>query len=91
MEKATAYLKEQVLSPKSPDLLRAYGAYILSLTGALDRDAFQAIKREYPKLSREGKILVLLAGKQANFMSAKELHGRPQARGHRDHRRDRRG
>ena len=73
LAKATDYLKEQVLSPKSPDLLRAYGAYILSLTGALDRDAFQAVKREYPKLSREGKILVLLAGKQANFMSAKEL------------------
>ena len=73
LAKATDYLKEQVLSPKSPDLLRAYGAYILSLTGALDRDAFQAVRREYPKLSREGKILVLLAGKQANFMSAKEL------------------
>jgi uncharacterized protein YfaS (alpha-2-macroglobulin family) len=61
LEKAAGYLKEQVLSPKSPDLLRAYGAYILSLTGALDRDAFQAVRREYAKLSREGKILVLLA------------------------------
>ncbi len=73
MEKATGYLREQVLSPKSPDLLRAYGAYILSLTGSLDRDAFQAIRQEYPKLSREAKILVLLAAKQANYMSAKEL------------------
>ncbi len=73
LAKATGYLKEQGLSPKSPDLVRAYGAYILSLTRALDRDAFQAVRREYPKLSREGKILVLLAGKQANFMSPKEL------------------
>ena len=73
MEKATGYLREQVLSPKSPDQLRAFGAYILSLTGSLDRDAFQAVRQEYPKLSREGKILVLLAAKQANYMSAKEL------------------
>jgi alpha-2-macroglobulin len=73
LEKANSYLKEQVLNPKSPDLLRAYGAYILSFTGALDRDAFQAILRQYAKLSREAKILLLLAGKQANLMSAKDL------------------
>jgi hypothetical protein len=73
LEKAAGYLKEEVLNPKSPDLLRAYGAYILSLTGALDRDTFQAVRRDYPKLSREGKILLLLAAKQANFMSIKEL------------------
>ena len=47
----------------------------MSLTGSLDRDAFQSIRQGYPKLSREAKILVLLAAKQANYMSAKELAG----------------
>ncbi len=73
MEKATGYLREQVLNVKSPDLLRAYGAYILSLTGSLGRDTFQAVRQGYPKLGREAKILVLLAGKQSNYMSDREL------------------
>jgi uncharacterized protein YfaS (alpha-2-macroglobulin family) len=53
--------------------MRAYGAYILSLTGSLGRDTFQAVRQGYPKLGREAKILVLLAGKQSNYMSAREL------------------
>jgi uncharacterized protein YfaS (alpha-2-macroglobulin family) len=67
------YLQDKALSPKHPALLRAYAAYILSLNKKLPRDAFQSLRRDYPKLGREAKVLVLLAGKQANFMSAKEL------------------
>ena len=91
MEKATGYLREQVLNVKSPDLLRAYGAYILSLTGSLSRDTFQAVRQEYPKLGREAKILVLLAGKQSNYMSDQGVGGCPQDRDHREGQRLRRG
>ncbi|MBM4288652.1 MAG: hypothetical protein FJ135_11020, partial [Deltaproteobacteria bacterium] len=73
MERMVQFLKEQVDNSRTPSLLRAYGAYILSLTGNLDRGSYQSLRRDYANLGSEARTLLLLAGKQAGLASPREL------------------
>lgn len=73
LERAQEYLKARLREGRTPPEYKAFGAYLLSLGGALDRNLYARVAQEEPRLSREGKLLLILAGAQAKLKPAKEL------------------
>ena len=73
MAKALEYFHEQLSNAKTPDAAGAFAAYILALNQALARDELQGLARAYARLNREGKLLLLLAAREAKLRSAAEL------------------
>jgi hypothetical protein len=71
--KALDYFHEQLKTTKTPGGARAFAAYILALNGALERGEFQEASQSYARLNREGKLLLLLAAREANLRSPAEL------------------
>ena len=71
--KALDYFHEQIKNPKTPDHAKAFAAYILALNGALDRGEFQGLGQSYARVNREGKLLLLLAAKEANLRPPADL------------------
>lgn len=73
LEQAQDYLKARLQEAPTPPEYKAFGAYLLALGGALDRSLYTQAAKEEPRLSREGKLLLILAGAQAKLKPAKEL------------------
>ncbi len=73
LKTAQSYLVSQIRSPNPPATLKAFGAFTLSLHQALDRNVFHLLWRDYPKLHREAKLLVLLAAHRAGLAPPAEL------------------
>jgi uncharacterized protein YfaS (alpha-2-macroglobulin family) len=73
LDKSLKHLKQRILYEKPSGAEQAFACYLLALNSALDREVYRRVKREEPWLAREGKILLLLAAKNAAFMSAAEL------------------
>jgi uncharacterized protein YfaS (alpha-2-macroglobulin family) len=73
LDKGLKYLKNKILYQNSTPLEKAFSCYILSLNGALDWQTYSSALKDEFKLAREGKILLLLAAKQARFKTAGEL------------------
>ncbi|MFI5354143.1 MAG: alpha-2-macroglobulin [Desulfobaccales bacterium] len=71
--KALDYFHEQIKNPKTPDHAKAFAAYILALNGALDRAEFQGLGQSYARVDREGRLLLLLAAKEANLRPPADL------------------
>ena len=71
--KALDYFHAQIKNPKTPDHAKAFAAYILALNGALDRGEFQGLGQSYARMDREGKILLLLAAREADLRPLAEL------------------
>jgi uncharacterized protein YfaS (alpha-2-macroglobulin family) len=73
LQKGIRYLTSKLQYGRATPLERAFGCYILSLNGALTPTIYQTAMRVYPDLSREGKLLLILAAKQANLQSPQML------------------
>jgi hypothetical protein len=67
------YLKTQIEEEKRSPAFKAFAAYALALDQALDRDTFNLVRRQFPRMHRESKILLLLAAKLAELRPLKEL------------------
>ena len=70
---AAAYLKNQIQEKKPSPAIKAFAAYVLALNQSLDRDTLNAVTAQFARMSRESKILVLLAARQAELRPLKEL------------------
>jgi hypothetical protein len=73
LENAAEYLKNQIRVATAPDFFKAFASYLLALNRTLNRDTFKAVSSSYPRLNREGKVLLLLAAKEANLKKTAEL------------------
>ncbi|MDI6852259.1 MAG: alpha-2-macroglobulin family protein [Deltaproteobacteria bacterium] len=52
---------------------KAFACYLLALNKSLDRDSYLRVKRDEARMTREGKLLMLLAAKHAGLQSPDEL------------------
>ncbi len=73
LQRAGDYLKSRVGEERTPPVYKAFAAYVLALAGGLDRATWNRAAKDEPRLNREGKILLLLAAKQANLRAPKDL------------------
>jgi uncharacterized protein YfaS (alpha-2-macroglobulin family) len=73
LKKGLRYLTTKLQYGKATPLERAFGCYILSLNGALTPTIYHGAMREYPNLTREGKLFLILAAKQAKLLSPQML------------------
>lgn len=73
LTKALDYFHEKIKNPKTPDDAKAFAAYILALNEALDRREFQGLSQSYARVNREGKLLLLLAAREAELRTPAEL------------------
>jgi uncharacterized protein YfaS (alpha-2-macroglobulin family) len=73
LKQAVAYLKTQIQEEKRSPAVKAFAGYVLALNKALDRNTFNAIQAQFRRMNRESKILVLLAARQADLRSRREL------------------
>jgi alpha-2-macroglobulin len=72
-KKGLEYLTNKVQFGKATPLEKAFACYILSLNQALPPAVYQKAMREYPVLSREGKLFMILAAHHGNLRSAQVL------------------
>jgi uncharacterized protein YfaS (alpha-2-macroglobulin family) len=73
LQKGIKYLTNKLQYGKATPLERAFGCYILSLNGALTPTIYHNAMREYPGLSREGKLFLILTAQQAKLLSPQAL------------------
>jgi uncharacterized protein YfaS (alpha-2-macroglobulin family) len=73
LEKAGDYLKAQIQEPQVPDFHKAFACYLLALNRTLDLNLYKRVSANYARLNREGKILLLLAGKESGLLKAEAL------------------
>jgi uncharacterized protein YfaS (alpha-2-macroglobulin family) len=73
LRQTAEYLKTLIQEEKRSPAVKAFAAYVLALNQALDRDALNAVTAQFARMSRESKILVLLAARQAELRPLKEL------------------
>ena len=67
------YLKSLIKEKKRSPAAKAFAAYVLALNQALDRDTLNVVISQFALMSRESKILVLLAARQGELRPLKEL------------------
>ncbi|MDO9531630.1 MAG: alpha-2-macroglobulin family protein, partial [Deltaproteobacteria bacterium] len=73
LRQTAVYLKTQIQEEKRSPAVKAFAAYALALNQTLDRDTFNLARRQFPRMHRESKILLLLAARQAELQPLKEL------------------
>jgi uncharacterized protein YfaS (alpha-2-macroglobulin family) len=73
LARAWEYLAARLREARTPPEYKAFGAYLLALGGVLDSRLYAQVAPEEPRLSREGKLLLILAAAQANLKPVKEL------------------
>ncbi len=73
LKKGIKNLAYQVRYGKSTPLEKAFGCYILALNKALAPALYQQVMRQYPILTREGRLFLILAAQQARLSSPRLL------------------
>ena len=74
MNKALQYLKATITEEgKADSALKGYASYILAMNKSLSESLFREGYRDLKNMSREGALLVLLAGEKGNFIAGREL------------------
>jgi hypothetical protein len=73
LRQTAVYLKTQIQEEKRSPAAKAFAAYALALNQDLDRDTFNLARRQYSRMYRESKILLLLAARLAELRPLKEL------------------
>jgi uncharacterized protein YfaS (alpha-2-macroglobulin family) len=73
LTKGFDYFHGQLRDPKTPYPAKAFGAYILALNRGLERDEFKGLRQNYQNFNREGRLLLLLAAREANLLPLAEL------------------
>jgi alpha-2-macroglobulin len=72
-KKGLKYLSNKVQYGKTTRLEKAFACYILSLNQALPPAVYQKAMREYPVLTREGKLFMILAAYHGKLLSPQVL------------------
>jgi uncharacterized protein YfaS (alpha-2-macroglobulin family) len=72
-KKGIKHLAYKVRYGKSTPLEKAFACYVLALNKALPPALYQKVMREYPSLTREGKLFLILAAQQARLRSLRML------------------
>jgi len=72
-KKGLDYLVQKIQYGKATPLERAFGCYILALNRALPPILYQKAMRDYPGLSREGKLFLILAAYHAKMENPQML------------------
>jgi uncharacterized protein YfaS (alpha-2-macroglobulin family) len=67
MKRAMDYMRREIKRAQNPRSLQPFMAYVLSMNGALDAATYQAAGKGQKDLSRESKILLLLAAGRAGL------------------------
>jgi hypothetical protein len=78
LTKALDYLTEELKgeinkATSGGDLFKAYGAYILSLNGALDQTLFNGVYSGFSQMSKQAALLTLMSAKNGGFLTDAEL------------------
>ncbi len=72
-KKSLEALKRKLVYYETPPAQKAFACYLLSMNQALDRDSYLRAKQVEASMSREGKLLMLLAAKDGGFQTPGEL------------------
>jgi len=72
-KKGLEYLSNKVQYGKATPLEKAFACYILSLNKVLPPAVYQKAMREYPVLTREGQLFMILAAYHGNLRSPQVL------------------
>ncbi len=72
-QKSLRFLRNKLNQRETPPAEKAFICYLLSLNGGLKAGDYQGAKRHEALLNREGKILLLLAAKQAGLTPPEQL------------------
>ena len=73
LQESFNYLKWQVKREQTLPSFKALACLALSFSGGLDQETYAAVSKDEKRLTREGKIVLLLAASQAGLKSKKEL------------------
>ena len=76
LRQTAVYLKNQIQEEKRSPAVKAFAAYALALNQALDRDTFNLARRQFPRMHRESKILLLLAAQAGGTAALEGTPGR---------------
>ncbi len=72
-KKGIEQLAHKVQFGKATPFEKAFAAYILSMNNTLPPARFQAMMRDYPSLTQEGKLFLILAAHQAKLLPPQTL------------------
>jgi alpha-2-macroglobulin len=73
LSKSLKELRNSLVSREISPTLKAFACYLLALNKTLDRDGYWRAKRDEARMTREGKLLMLMAAKYGGFQSPNEL------------------
>jgi uncharacterized protein YfaS (alpha-2-macroglobulin family) len=73
LQESFNYLKWQIKQEKTLPSFKAFACLALSFSGALDKEAYAAVSKDEQKLTREGRLVLLLAASQAELRPKSEL------------------
>lgn len=73
LKKSLQQLHHRLRYEKVTPAQKAFSCYLLALNQKLDKETFWKARQEEPRMSREGKILLLLAAKHGGFQGPGEL------------------
>ncbi len=74
INKLMEYLKEAVTKEEKNDsTFKGYASYILALNDSLPEPLFREVYRDLRSMTREGGLLLLLAGKRARLLAESDL------------------
>ncbi len=73
LAKSLKQLRNNLFHHEVSSTQKAFACYLLAMNQTLDRDGYMRVKREEGKMTREGRLLLLLAARQAGLQSPKEL------------------
>lgn len=73
LSKSLKALSSKLLHREMSPAQKAFACYLLAMNKTLDRDGYWRAKQDETKMTRESKLLMLLAAKDGGFQSPNEL------------------
>src|SRR5665647_1756615 len=73
LAKSLKQLKDSLLHRDMSPALKAFTSYLLAMNQSLEPAGYRRAKQDEDKMTREGKLLMLLAAKHAGLLAPNEL------------------
>ena len=73
LAKSVKQLRDSLYHRDMPAARRAFTCYLLAMNQSLEPNGYWRAKEDEPRMTREGKLLMLLAAKDAGILSPSEL------------------
>jgi hypothetical protein len=73
LAKSVKQLRDSLYHRDMPAARRAFTCYLLAMNQSLEPNGYWRAKEDEPRMTREGKLLMLLAAKHAGILSPSEL------------------